>query len=261
MGKGITTSILIFFVAVALVAIVVMSNNLTNGTSISEVSGGTAVGCTDNDGGANVYVKGTCRDRFATYSDYCSSASLIEYSCGKGGKCAASSATCPSGYICSNGACVIACTDECTPSDSKQCSGNGYQTCGNYDIDSCLEWSSVTSCPSGYTCSNGVCAIQPFDFSLSLNPVSGSVVRGGSTITTTTVILTSGTTQPVSFSCSNLPANVYCGSFSPASCYPTCSSTLTIITSNTTSASTYGILVTGTSGNKTHGAIYNLTVS
>jgi len=46
------------------------------------------------------------------------------------------------------------CTNDCS-SGSLQCSGNGYQTCGNYDADSCLEWGSVTSCPSGQTCSNG----------------------------------------------------------------------------------------------------------
>lgn len=51
----------------------------------------------------------------------------------------------------------ITCSNECTTSGSKQCSGNGYQTCGNYDSDSCTEWSSVTSCPSGQTCSNGQC--------------------------------------------------------------------------------------------------------
>ena len=34
---------------------------------------------------------------------------------------------------------------------------DGYQICGNYDADSCLEWGTVTSCNVGQTCSNGNC--------------------------------------------------------------------------------------------------------
>lgn len=49
------------------------------------------------------------------------------------------------------------CTNECT-SGTKQCSGNGVQTCGNHDADSCTEWGSVTSCLSDQTCSGGVCS-------------------------------------------------------------------------------------------------------
>ena len=50
------------------------------------------------------------------------------------------------------------CTNECSTFGAKQCSGTtGYKTCGNYDPDSCLEWSSVTKCPTGQTCSSGVC--------------------------------------------------------------------------------------------------------
>ena len=52
---------------------------------------------------------------------------------------------------------VSSCSDSCSTSGIKQCSGSGYKTCGNYDSDSCLEWSSITSCSSGQTCSNGQC--------------------------------------------------------------------------------------------------------
>ncbi len=52
---------------------------------------------------------------------------------------------------------IPTCTDTCT-SGTKQCtSTTSYQTCGNYDSDSCLEWSSAISCASGVTCSNGNC--------------------------------------------------------------------------------------------------------
>lgn len=51
-----------------------------------------------------------------------------------------------------------ACTSDCTPSGSTQCSStSNYQTCGNYDADTCLEWSSDIACPSGTSCSNGAC--------------------------------------------------------------------------------------------------------
>lgn len=51
------------------------------------------------------------------------------------------------------------CTNECQ-SGAKQCSGNGYQTCGNYDSDSCTEWGSVINCSSGKVCSGGSCITQ-----------------------------------------------------------------------------------------------------
>jgi cysteine-rich repeat protein len=48
------------------------------------------------------------------------------------------------------------CADECS-SGATICSGTGYQTCGNFDADSCLEWGSVQSCAPG-TCTSGQCA-------------------------------------------------------------------------------------------------------
>lgn len=48
--------------------------------------------------------------------------------------------------------------NECTPNEVRQCSGNGFQTCGNYDNDPVLEWSAVTACNPGEICANGACA-------------------------------------------------------------------------------------------------------
>jgi len=53
-----------------------------------------------------------------------------------------------------------ACQDECSSIDLKKCSNNGYQVCGNYDNDKCLEWSSLTECPSGNVCENGICTVK-----------------------------------------------------------------------------------------------------
>ncbi|MFH1510989.1 MAG: cohesin domain-containing protein [Candidatus Woesearchaeota archaeon] len=86
-------------------------------------------------------------------------------------------ANCPSGQTCSNGACATSCTNECT-SGQKQCSGaNAYQTCGNYDADSCTEWSTATNCPTGQTCSSGNCAAAG-TYTLTLVPSSPSISQG-----------------------------------------------------------------------------------
>ncbi|MBI4981493.1 LDL receptor domain-containing protein, partial [Candidatus Woesearchaeota archaeon] len=63
-----------------------------------------------------------------------------------------------SGKVCQDGECVQTCTDECTPSGKKECSGNGWKQCGNYDADTCLDWSTVTPCKATESCSGGICA-------------------------------------------------------------------------------------------------------
>ncbi len=53
------------------------------------------------------------------------------------------------------------CNNECSSVGAKQCSGNSYQTCGNYDTDNCLEWSTATACASYQICQNGICGGNP----------------------------------------------------------------------------------------------------
>lgn len=67
------------------------------------------------------------------------------------------SLNCQSGQICINGECVLSCSDLCSASQKKCVGTTSYQTCGKYDSDSCLEWSSTNNCASGKTCSNGEC--------------------------------------------------------------------------------------------------------
>ena len=70
------------------------------------------------------------------------------------------------------------CTDECSSGAKKCTSSTSYQTCGNYDADSCLEWSSAASCPAGQTCSgNGACS------SLGGGGSGGKKTSGGGTRT------------------------------------------------------------------------------
>ena len=64
------------------------------------------------------------------------------------------------GQVDEGNVCVPQCINDCNNGD-KRCSGNGYQTCGNFDSDSCLEWSSgVTNCAAGQICSSGQCVSQ-----------------------------------------------------------------------------------------------------
>ena len=90
-------------------------------------------------------------------------ASCSSKQCGDDG-CGGSCGTCASGYICSSNQCVSSCTNECSPVNSKACSGTtASKLCGNYDTDPCLEWSSATNCASGQVCNaaNGQCECSP----------------------------------------------------------------------------------------------------
>lgn len=118
-------------------------------------------------------------------------------------------------------------------------------------------------CDSSGNCDYAVnCEVPPeFDFSISINPTSGSAVQGESTPSATvTLTLTLGDTQSVSFSASGLPSGASV-SFSPTSCNPDCNSTMTITTSATTPIGTYSIDVCGTGGGKEHCTGYTLTVT
>jgi len=67
--------------------------------------------------------------------------------------------TCPAGETCSNGRCRSDCVDECTVVNARRCDGSGgYQLCGTYDADSCLEWGTTVGCAQGQICTNGFCA-------------------------------------------------------------------------------------------------------
>ena len=64
--------------------------------------------------------------------------------------------SCSYGQICDSGYCITTCQDDCVYG-SRRCAGNGYQVCGDFDSDSCSEWSQTTSCSYGQTCSQGAC--------------------------------------------------------------------------------------------------------
>lgn len=77
--------------------------------------------------------------------------------CGGDG-CGGSCGSCGTGLFCSSGQCV--CDDDCSAGSSKCLSSGTFKTCGDFDADWCLEWSSSKSCPSGTICDGGQCVCQ-----------------------------------------------------------------------------------------------------
>jgi hypothetical protein len=98
------------------------------------------------------------------------------------------------------------------------------------------------------------------DFSLSLNPGSGSAVQGSSASSAVSTSVTSGAAQSVALSAAGLPSGAT-ATFNPASVTAGGSSTLSITTTSTTPAGTYPITVTGTAASGSHTATYTLTVT
>lgn len=98
-----------------------------------------------------------------------------------------------------------------------------------------------------------------FDYSLS-NGGSRSVLQGQSASNSITVTLASGAAQAVTFSASGLPAGVT-ALFSPTSCGPSCSSTLSLSTTGSTPTGNYTVTVAATGGGVTRSTNFPLTVT
>jgi len=126
-----------------------------------------------------------------------------------------------------------------------------------YRKDSTFQnWNTVISQVGAFSSST------TFDFSVSLNPSSGSVVQGSGTTSTVTVGLVSGTSQTVSLSTTVSPSTAgLTATVNPTSGTPTYTSTLTISTTTSVPAGSYTITVTGMGGSLSHSAAYSLTVS
>ena len=99
-----------------------------------------------------------------------------------------------------------------------------------------------------------------FDFELSVSPTSGTVLAGESTTADVTATLTSGTPNVVNFGAAGLPADAT-ASFSPVSCAPTCTVTMTIDTSTTTPDGTYTIAVGASDGTVGRSTMFTLVVN
>ena len=104
-----------------------------------------------------------------------------------------------------------------------------------------------------------VATTQGNDFSVSLNPASGTVQPGQSLQVAVGTATTSGSAQSISLSASGLPAGAT-ASFSPATISSGGSSTLTITTSASTPTGTFPITVTADGANADHTATFSLGV-
>lgn len=97
-------------------------------------------------------------------------------------------------------------------------------------------------------------------YTVALSPSSATVTAGASTSVDITVTLAAGIPPLTVLSASNLPLGVT-ADFSPTSCTPTCTSTLTLTTSPTTPLAATTIPVTGTSAEGSAYANFTLTVT
>ncbi len=97
------------------------------------------------------------------------------------------------------------------------------------------------------------------DYSLALNPSSGTVQPGQSIQVTVNTATTSGSAQQVALSASGLPAGAT-ATFNPAAVNSGGSSTLTITTSASTPAGTSSVTVNGDGPDADHTAAFALTV-
>jgi VCBS repeat-containing protein len=102
-----------------------------------------------------------------------------------------------------------------------------------------------------------ILAVQ--NFTLSATPSSQSVSAGGCASYTVTVVAQNGFSGPVTISLSGLPSSAS-ASFNPSSINGSGSSTLTVCTSNATSAGVYMLTITGSSGNLTQTTTVNIVV-
>ena len=64
---------------------------------------------------------------------------------------------CGAGDTCAHGTCQASCTDACA-SGASRCSGAEIEVCGHYGSVPCNTWSTAAACPSGQSCTGGVCA-------------------------------------------------------------------------------------------------------
>ncbi|MFF4190714.1 M4 family metallopeptidase [Nonomuraea sp. NPDC001831] len=97
------------------------------------------------------------------------------------------------------------------------------------------------------------------DFSVNLNPASGSVTPGQSTTTTVSTTVTGGSAQSITLRTGTLPAGVT-ASFSPATITAGQSSTLTITTSASSPQGTHSIAITADGADVDRQATYNLQI-
>ncbi|WP_369373857.1 M28 family peptidase [Streptomyces sp. cg36] len=97
------------------------------------------------------------------------------------------------------------------------------------------------------------------DFSMALNPASGTVQQGGSVTTTVSTAVTTGNAQSVTLSASGLPSGVT-ASFNPATVQSGQSSVLTLAATANAAPGAYTVTVKGQGGTLSHTVDYALNI-
>ncbi|GAA2803930.1 glycosyl hydrolase family 18 protein [Kitasatospora paracochleata] len=98
------------------------------------------------------------------------------------------------------------------------------------------------------------------DFSLAVNPASGSTAPGGSASATVATAVTAGSAQTVSLAVAGAPAGVT-AALSASSVTAGGSATLSVTTTAAVAPGSYPLTVTGTAPSGSHSATYTLTVT
>ncbi len=128
---------------------------------------GTTVSCNSGESCSNGFCAQTCTDECTTAgATQCDGDGVVTCGNHDSDSCLewGSPVPCASGQVCSNGHCAQSCSDECTVAGAKDCDpSGGVITCGNYDSDSCLEWSNPVACTGSQVCSGGSCTLNCTD--------------------------------------------------------------------------------------------------
>ncbi|MFJ5116535.1 glycosyl hydrolase family 18 protein [Kitasatospora sp. NPDC088548] len=98
------------------------------------------------------------------------------------------------------------------------------------------------------------------DFSVAVNPGSGSVVAGSSTSATVSTAVTTGSAQSVNLSVTGAPAGVT-ATVTPGSVTAGGTATLSVATTATATPGTYPLTITGNAASGSHTSTYTLTVT
>src|SRR2546426_7555416 len=142
---------------------------------------------------------------------------------------------------------------------SRQFSISPLAVAGSYDLAMAI-WDGYPGPPSRQIQSsgwkNGILTVtappQPFDFSISLSDSSKTITAGQSASIQIIVNLVSGTSHPVSISCSGIPSSEAACGISPTIVSPSGTSTLTINTGSGTDPNTYVATISGSGNGVTH---------
>jgi hypothetical protein len=153
-----------------------------------------ALPCPTGFGCANGLCVATCTDECTSGASQCGADGTSLETCGDfdddpctewGGNVA-----CPGGASCVNDACDLPCSDECTTDGTTECVAgqNATRSCGQFDLDSCLEWSTQTACETFETCTAGACELGATPNAIVINELSYDAVSSDTAVGTTVFI-------------------------------------------------------------------------